>query len=93
MEAIHVGWCDGSDEKLEIAKRFGHDFVIEQLGDRRLGGVIWRLFQGDGALKTIDMLTSSTQSTRLRESYSRIRVLLTTEGGMLVISSAPGDPP
>lgn len=84
-----AGWCDDTDAALEESKKRSHDILIELMGDKRRGGVTWRIFSGDAATQTLATLF---EGASLEESnhYRRIGGLLREFGGRLIIATAPG---
>jgi len=87
--AIVAGWCAG-EEELEKAKKLSHDAVIEQLGDRRTGGVQWNITWGLEATERLNMLTRDTSDEIALSHYRRLRALIREHGGGIVIAMAPG---
>lgn len=89
--AAITGWCDGP-EKLEECKKQTHDAVISMLGDRRSGGVSWKIVDVvDSALELLEKMRDGASEAHL-EVYDHCAGLLREHGGILVIATAPGRP-
>lgn len=86
-----AGWCAGTGE-LDAAKQATHDAVIEMLGDRRLGGVTWRIFDGpDECNGALDQLQARAAQGPEADHYRRLRAMVREYGGFIVMAFALGD--
>lgn len=86
--AVLCGWAD--IDHVEEAKRQTHDGLIAMLGDRRRGGVSWRIIDNvAGALDLITKMREGADESHL-EQYDQLESLLTQHGGVLVVATAPG---
>lgn len=87
-ESFVVGWCAG-EEEITAANKETHDALLLLLGDRRRGGVTWRVFVDDQALGVIDRLLGAAVGPEMANHYRRLRGMLREFGGCLVVASAP----
>ena len=93
-------WCREASD-LDHVKQETHDRVIARLGDRRTGGVRWKIAGPDqaDAYAALDHLAKRPEnpddvahSEGWYEHIRRLRALVREYGGYIVIAMAPGRP-
>jgi hypothetical protein len=90
---VLVGWCR-STEDLEETKRATHDGLISLMGDRRTGGVRWRICTGETeGNEALRVLRDGVRDQALLDHYRRLAAHLREWGGHLVVAMAEGTPP
>ncbi len=88
--SVLAGWCAGEGD-LEEAKRATHDALLELMGDRRRGGVQWRICPaGEKADAAMAMLWEGGVAPELSDHYRRLEGHLREYGGILVVAMAKG---
>ena len=85
-ESSLVAWA--SEEAVPEVRQQSHDELIYLLGDRRRGGVSWRVFRGLPAHQFLDSLIAATTDPTLLASYDQVRGFLREYGGVVVVASA-----
>lgn len=82
-----AGWCD--EASIELAKKQTHDTLIALMGDRRIGGVQWRIHTGQEAVEALGVLRKGATGEHA-DYYRQIGAHLREYGGYLVVAMAPG---
>lgn len=92
--SIVAGWC-ASEAELDEAKKGTHDIVIGMAGDRRRGGVQWRIASGADATQILSQLREPQldNELELNDYYRRIAAMLREFGGFLVVAMCPAVQP
>lgn len=88
---LMVAWC--VEDEIETAKSQTHDALIRLLGDRRTGGIEWRLYRGTDAEDIIAALGIGERSVDWLDMLRQIRARVDAYGGVVVLCTAPATPP
>lgn len=90
---VLVAWCRGPED-LEDAKQQTHDGLIALMGDRRTGGVQWRICEGrEQGEEALRVLRHGCTDQALLDLYRRHGAHLREWGGYLVVAMAEGVAP
>lgn len=90
MYGTQVAWCREESDLPETRQKT-HDALIEDMGDRRRGGVQWRQYTGKDAVDALAQMTVDADMVAA-DYYRRIGAHLREYGGWLVLALAAGDP-
>ena len=87
-----VAWCDGTVANIKEAQATTHDALLAQMGNRRTGGVAWRIYDAAEGRVVVERLieTADVGDTAIRGYYRRLLALLREHDGNLVVAYAPG---
>lgn len=90
---VMVGWCSDEEDAIEEAKTITHDNLIRLLGDRRTGGITWRLYRDTDAEDIVAALAVGERSPDWLDMLRQVRARLDAYGGVVVLTTAPATPP
>lgn len=86
---VVVGWC--APDSVDECKQQTHDVLLELMGDRRAGGVVWKIFEGVVArevIKKMELDSWGEGDTVNAAYYAQINFRLGVAGGLLVVATA-----